>query len=1466
MSSDETTPAPPPPDEPTSRAKPLRWLARLFVVVIVVLLIPFTILQTDWGRQQLVDVVETLLGEMGINAQIRGLDGFIPFSIELEHLALADQDGDWFALDQLRIAWSPLGPPLGIIRVQEISAEKITLLRPPLLPPSEAPPEVEELQAGPMVLPQGLPPFEIDRLAVARLELGEAILGSAATFNLNGRMGIDQSGEMFDLQLKTERLDQATAHLNITAGLNLATGHLTLNTAAQERGGLVAMLSGLQEAGDLSLELDGEGPLDDWQGKLAAGVEGLGEIHTGLTLTLGEPLGITLDGSLSMVQDPLMLGVSPWTFKTQATRSSEGVLSLKTLDLALPLGTLQAQATLDEATNQLQAQATIALPDLDRLSPIAATPLAGGVNIILNADGPLPHPTATIDITGQAIDAPQVAIDQLTATLNARWSQEPQNDQPTLLLTGKGGVSGLQPADQPAWPEKELQWQLKGRMPPDGRLHIAGFDLTGQTLALGLKGDIDPAAPAAQVELTTRITDPTPWAEPQGLAIDGRLALTTRIDFQENPRRIRVDLDGGLDDFQGIPEAAALLGPHMQLTGKVLMTGEEAIQLKGLSLKGRAIHLTASSIDFNTATQALMGQIDLTLPDLNPLSNALGKPLAGQVTTTAKLSGSATEPTLDLTVKGSSIRFDQEKIERLALKLATTGSVASPTGNIHLTATRQKQHFSVATPFEKTAAGVNLKDLRIDFPGGQITGPLDIDLAGPLLTGTLTGKIHDPAAMIPPPGMNLAGHIVFKAQLHPGGKPGGPLTRQDLDFELDGADIKGDFGSLAWSRLEARVTDLLAEIGFKATLNATQFETGDMVVQETTLQTDGDLKGLNLTLTTEGRAVEIFTARTQARVDLLDNGVAASLNTLDGTFGPEPFHLAHPLHLKQSGREMTLEALDLTFGTAQLTGAGTLTEQGVTAKIDLDLPLSLASQFGAPPLTGKAALQGNLSGHPSKPRAEVHLNVSDFHMDEPALKPVPPADLTLHLALGDDQAKGELLIEKLTVKPAKGHFALPVTVSLIPWNLVIPQNEPLSGVFNMEADMARLMAFLAPDGWEMGGQMKADFTATGTLETPQASGELTVGEGFFKSIESGTDIQKMTLVAKLDEKVLVLEKLSATDGNKGQLSGSGKVSFLEKGGYTFGIHSELDHANLVQRDDLSATISGAIDVTGDTSLVMVKGDLTTDRVLFYLPEGVGPDIATLELRESGESADGEEDGTEDSESAAIKLDVAVHIPGQVYVRGKGLESEWRGDLKIKGYATNPVVLGDLSVKKGTFDFLDHRFNLDKGIIEFGGASPPTPNLDISASVTKEEIKAVIGLEGPASEPKLILTSEPPQPQDEILANLLFDRNASDITPGQAIKLAAAVARLQGGGPGMMDKMQDSLGIDSFEAGGDDLATGTVKVGKYIGDRVFLEVEQGLSEGSGKMSVEVELTPDITLETEMDQKQNGAFGINWKHDY
>jgi translocation and assembly module TamB len=83
----------------------------------------------------------------------------------------------------------------------------------------------------------------------------------------------------------------------------------------------------------------------------------------------------------------------------------------------------------------------------------------------------------------------------------------------------------------------------------------------------------------------------------------------------------------------------------------------------------------------------------------------------------------------------------------------------------------------------------------------------------------------------------------------------------------------------------------------------------------------------------------------------------------------------------------------------------------------------------------------------------------------------------------------------------------------------------------------------------------------------------------------------------------------------------------------------------------------------------------------------------------------------------------------------------------------------------------------------------------------------------------------------------------------------------------LDSVRNSLGLDTLKFSNDDEQTGPgVEAGRYIADGVYLGVEQGLGEGSSNATIEVEVTPNITIESDIGSDSQSRLGINMEWDY
>jgi translocation and assembly module TamB len=386
------------------------------------------------------------------------------------------------------------------------------------------------------------------------------------------------------------------------------------------------------------------------------------------------------------------------------------------------------------------------------------------------------------------------------------------------------------------------------------------------------------------------------------------------------------------------------------------------------------------------------------------------------------------------------------------------------------------------------------------------------------------------------------------------------------------------------------------------------------------------------------------------------------------------------------------------------------------------------------------------------------------------------------------------------------------------------------------------------------------------VATPVVSGSITVEGGLYENGASGTVLDQLTLRVRAEGQHLTIEELSATDGGEGRFSGRGELVLDAARDFPIDLDLQLQRARLIQLDDLTATASGEVAIDGTATDMALTGTITIDRADATISGGGGADIQTIEVEEVGGDRPEDAAAASSSSSTILDLDLVIDMPGRVFVRGFGLSSEWKGKLQVTGPATAPRIGGRLEVRKGYFDLLDRRFDLRRGEILFTGASPPVPMLDIEATTQTADIRAIVHIHDRADKPKIDFESEPPLPEDEVLSYVMFGEESSEISAMQAAQLVSAANQLTGGSD-LLGDLRGSLGVDTLDFSHDSAtAESKVRAGKYLTDDVYVEVESGQAEQSGRAKVEVEILPGLAVQADTGEDQRTGIGLEWRYDY
>ncbi len=414
---------------------------------------------------------------------------------------------------------------------------------------------------------------------------------------------------------------------------------------------------------------------------------------------------------------------------------------------------------------------------------------------------------------------------------------------------------------------------------------------------------------------------------------------------------------------------------------------------------------------------------------------------------------------------------------------------------------------------------------------------------------------------------------------------------------------------------------------------------------------------------------------------------------------------------------------------------------------------------------------------------------------------------------------------------------------------------------------------LAPQ--QIAGVAQFDLSVNGPPGLDAVSGTITANDAalVLPSLRNGLD----DIDARIDlQNGQAQITLTASPQSGGRISLDGPVGLSAP--YSANLTTEFD-VTLEDPQLYTAEVDGRVTITGPlTGGAVIGGNIRIDGAEIAVPSsgltaiGDLPEIRHINTPRPVQRtlALARQDGSDGAMSPsggggpAYGLNLTIDAPGRIFIRGRGLDAELGGTLGLRGTTANPVTTGGFELVRGRLDILQQRFDLDEGTITFQGGL--TPYIRLVAVTQTDSITASIVVEGPADAIEVRFESTPEIPQEEIVAQIFFGRDLSELSPLQALQLANSVAVLAGRSQGgLLENLRGSAGLDDLDVTTDDEGNVALRAGKYVSDNVYTDVQIDQN-GEADLSLNLDVTRDLTVRGSVGAAGSTSLGLFYEKDY
>jgi translocation and assembly module TamB len=769
---------------------------------------------------------------------------------------------------------------------------------------------------------------------------------------------------------------------------------------------------------------------------------------------------------------------------------------------------------------------------------------------------------------------------------------------------------------------------------------------------------------------------------------------------------------------------------------------------------------------------------------------------------------------------------------------------------------------------------LDLTKLSLAANGLKVEGRAQVPLTGAPLTLGLDGRGDDLSRWLTLAGLDGDGRGTFRLDL----LPDGPRQASHLEATLEDArlDLSPE-ESLTFEELTATIegADLLGNPSAEVRLAARDLAVSELDLATVEIEASGGLAGGDYSVTAAGNWFGELRLDTAGRVAIDGDRIQIEVSRLTGYAFEEDLAMLQAAQFAVDGSSIEISDLDVAYGQARLRASVRRAPGHLSADITVEnLPVvALRPVIDLPLAGGRGDASLRISGTVEAPSGELTVEVRKARIAE--LPEVPAFDLNFQGRWADGVLTSSGRLTGLTDEDVVVSFDLPLRLdpeTLIP---TAPPDRPLAGELVWQGSIDPLWALAPADLHELSGFADVRVSLAGTTTARRLGGVVELRKGRYESLEAGTLLSDLELTGELANNRIQLTRLSAKDGAAGSLEASGVIEVNPDQGFSGEFEAKFEKFAVLRRDDITAVAKGDILVTGSGSQSHFKGRIETDSVQIHIPDRLPPDVVELAVVEEGAplpeaTANGDRAATPGGHR--MSFDLTIDIPRRAFIRGRGIDSEWSGRLKVSGTADKPVIKGKLNLVRGQVTALGKTFQLDQGSVEFLGSASIDPDLNFVARRETDDLDVTITVSGPLSNPGLAFSSVPELPDDEIVSQILFGKSTSQLSAIEAAQLAASVAELTGqagGVSGILGRVRSTLGIDVLRLESsetDDSSTPDVAAGKYLTDDVYIGAKQGTEVDSGSAEVEVELTPNISIGSEVGQQGQSEVGVKFKWDY
>ena len=395
------------------------------------------------------------------------------------------------------------------------------------------------------------------------------------------------------------------------------------------------------------------------------------------------------------------------------------------------------------------------------------------------------------------------------------------------------------------------------------------------------------------------------------------------------------------------------------------------------------------------------------------------------------------------------------------------------------------------------------------------------------------------------------------------------------------------------------------------------------------------------------------------------------------------------------------------------------------------------------------------------------------------------------------------------------------------------------------------------------GRMEINLALTGTMARPETRGQVHITNGAIAYIDLPNGLSNINGTLVFNENRLRVQSLTAQTGG-GTLTLGGFINYSH--GLSFDLTATSRDIRLRYPPGVSSYADADLRFSGTPDNSLLAGTVTINRF------GVSPqfDLAYYLQR----FAQAPSVANPQSPLNNLHFDLRIVTAQELQVEMSMAKLSGNADLRLRGTANHPVLLGRVDVAQGNIDIAGTKYHLERGDILFNNPTTIAPVIDVEASARVRDYDISLGEHGPISHPTITFRSDPPLPTSDIIALLALGRTQEESVyyqtgPSQSLtELTSNAVLEQALANAYSSRAQRLFGasrvkIDPQAGGAENNPNARVTIEQQVSDKVTLTFISNVSQ-SAQQIVQVEYNINRRLSVVAVRDQNGVLSFDVRY--